>query len=86
EILHHIVAGVHDKYTSRSRSLYDARRQALGTFDQQELSTLRLGLSVFLKGELESAKSLRRAKHRLRVQERRYSLAHVVSLHEHVVE
>ncbi|VFT20849.1 putative Na+/Pi symporter [Pseudomonas aeruginosa] len=44
------------------------------------------GLSVFLNGDLDSAKRLRRAKQRFRLQERRYAHAHVDRLHQQVVQ
>ena len=43
-------------------------------------------LSVFLNGDLDSAKRLRRAKQRFRLQERRYAHAHVDRLHQQVVQ
>ncbi|MGP2688688.1 Na/Pi cotransporter family protein, partial [Serratia nevei] len=47
---------------------------------------LRLGLSVFLSGDVTSAKRLRRSKHRFRILDRRYAHAHVDRLHQQNVQ
>ncbi|MBE1043814.1 hypothetical protein IH768_30340, partial [Escherichia coli] len=47
----------------------DTGLEEIGTLYQQLVSNLRLGLSVFLNGDLDSAKRLRRAKQRFRLQE-----------------
>lgn len=48
------------------------------------IGNLRLGLSVFLSGDVTSAKRLRRSKHRFRILDRRY--AHVDRLHQQNVQ
>ncbi len=86
DIIEHMLAAVQDKKTSRSRSFSDTGLEEIGTLYQQLVSNLRLGLSVFLNGDLDSAKRLRRAKQRFRLQERRYAHAHVDRLHQQVVQ
>ncbi|MFS2224078.1 Na/Pi cotransporter family protein [Pantoea sp. B65] len=54
----------------------------LESLQEQLLNNLRLGLSVFLSRDITSAKRLRRAKHRFRIINRRYSHAHVDRLHQ----
>ncbi|CAO98160.1 Na/Pi cotransporter family protein [Erwinia tasmaniensis] len=49
-------------------------------------SNLRLSLSVFLSRDITSAKRLRRAKHRFRITNRRYSYTHVERLHQQNVQ
>lgn len=50
------------------------------------IGNLRLGLSVFLSGDVTSAKRLRRSKHRFRILDRRYAHAHVDRLHQQNVQ
>ncbi|KQN57744.1 Na/Pi cotransporter family protein [Erwinia sp. E602] len=56
--------------------------------EQLELlgSNLRLSLSVFLSRDITSARRLRRAKHRFRITNRRFSHAHVDRLHQQNVQ
>jgi phosphate:Na+ symporter len=46
------------------------------------VTNLDLGMSVFLSRDINNAKRLRRAKHRFRLLNRRYSHAHVERLHQ----
>lgn len=46
------------------------------------VKNLDLAMSVFLSGEVDNARRLRRAKHRFRLLNQRYSLAHVERLHQ----
>ncbi len=52
----------------------------------QLLANLRLGLSVFFSGDVDSARKLRRYKHRFRILNRRYAHAHVDRLHQQNVQ
>ncbi|WP_163083039.1 Na/Pi cotransporter family protein, partial [Acinetobacter baumannii] len=56
DIIEHMLAAVQDKKTSRSRLFSDTGLEEIGTLYQQLVSNLRLGLSVFLNGDLDSAK------------------------------
>ncbi|MEA9393017.1 Na/Pi cotransporter family protein [Acerihabitans sp. TG2] len=58
----------------------------LDTLHEQLMSNLRLSLSVFLSGDITSARRLRRAKHRFRITDRRYAHAHVDRLHQQNVQ
>lgn len=58
----------------------------LETLHERLIGNLRLSLSVFLSGDLSSAKRLRRSKHRFRILDRRYAHAHVDRLHQQIVQ
>ncbi|VEA68591.1 sodium-dependent inorganic phosphate (Pi) transporter [Serratia plymuthica] len=58
----------------------------LDTLYERLVGNLRLSLSVFLSGDLTSAKRLRRSKHRFRILDRRYAHAHVDRLHQQNVQ
>ncbi|HEI8867207.1 Na/Pi cotransporter family protein [Serratia sp. AKBS12] len=58
----------------------------LDTLHDRLVTNLRLSLSVFLSGDLTSAKRLRRSKHRFRILDRRYAHAHVDRLHQQNVQ
>ncbi|WP_375740848.1 Na/Pi cotransporter family protein [Pseudomonas boanensis] len=59
--------------------------EIISLYDQL-VDNLHLSLSVFLNGDQENAKRLRRAKRRFRMLERRYAHAHVARLHQQVVQ
>ena len=82
----HMLSTVQDKKTARSRSFSATGLEELTTLHAQLVANLRLALSVFLNGDVESAKRLRRAKQRFRLQERRFAHAHVDRLHQQVVQ
>ncbi len=50
------------------------------------LSNLKLAMSVFVSGDVTSARGLRRSKHRFRILNRRYSHAHVDRLQQQKVQ
>ena len=58
----------------------------LAGLQQQLIANLRLGLSVFLSGDRESARQLLREKRRFRAQERRLAHAHVSRLQRKIVQ
>lgn len=58
----------------------------LDTLHERLSGNLRLSLSVFLSGDITSAKRLRRSKHRFRILDRRYAHAHVDRLHQQNVQ
>ncbi|MGQ8708922.1 Na/Pi cotransporter family protein [Serratia sp. TSA_198.1] len=58
----------------------------LDTLHERLVGNLRLSLSVFLSGDITSAKRLRRSKHRFRILDRRYAHAHVDRLHQQNVQ
>ncbi|OQV65360.1 membrane protein [Serratia nematodiphila DZ0503SBS1] len=66
-----------------------SRRKGVAELDglhERLIGNLRLGLSVFLSGDVTSAKRLRRSKHRFRILDRRYAHAHVDRLHQQNVQ
>lgn len=58
----------------------------LDTLHERLTNNLRLSMSVFLSGDVTSAKRLRRSKHRFRILDRRYAHAHVDRLHQQNVQ
>lgn len=58
----------------------------LDTLHERLTGNLRLSMSVFLSGDVASAKRLRRSKHRFRILDRRYAHAHVDRLHQQNVQ
>lgn len=58
----------------------------LDALHERLIDNLRLSLSVFLSGDIASAKRLRRSKHRFRILDRRYAHAHVDRLHQQNVQ
>jgi len=86
DIIEHMLGAVQDKKTSRSRSFSDNGLEEITVLHGQLVSNLRLSLSVFLNGDQEGARRLRRAKQRFRLQERHYAHAHVDRLRQQVVQ
>ncbi|MCJ1886280.1 Na/Pi cotransporter family protein [Pseudomonas sp. LA21] len=86
DIIEHMLGAVQDKKTSRSRSFSDNGLEEITVLHGQLVSNLRLALSVFLNGDQEGARRLRRAKQRFRLQERHYAHAHVDRLRQQVVQ
>lgn len=58
----------------------------LESMQEQLLKNLHLSMSVFISRDITTAKRLRRAKHRFRILNQRYSLAHVNRLHQQNVQ
>ncbi|MTD28963.1 Na/Pi cotransporter family protein [Erwinia sorbitola] len=86
DILERMSGDVADKALATQRAF---SLEGLKELDAQiELlhGNLRLSLSVFLSRDTTSAKRLRRAKHRFRITNRRYSHAHVDRLHQQNVQ
>ncbi|TWI57504.1 phosphate:Na+ symporter [Pseudomonas duriflava] len=86
DIIERMASDVESKKISPRRSFSEPGLEELQNLHEQLVANLRLSLSVFLSGDLESARRLRRAKQRFRVLERRYAHAHVERLHQQVVE
>ncbi|CDF87095.1 Na/Pi cotransporter family protein [Pseudomonas sp. QL9] len=86
DIIEHMLSAVQDKKTSRSRSFSDNGLAEITALHSQLQVNLRLSLSVFLNGDQEGARRLRRAKQRFRLQERRYAHSHVERLRQQVVQ
>ncbi|WP_263146325.1 Na/Pi cotransporter family protein [Pseudomonas sp. RIT-PI-AD] len=86
DLVEHMLSTVQDKKTSRGRSFSASGLEEISVLHGQLLANLRLALSVFLNGDVEGAKRLRRAKQRFRLQERRFAHAHVDRLHQQMVQ
>lgn len=77
---------VTDKYLAARRPFSAEGLQELDSLCQQLLSNLQLSMSVFFSADMNSARRLRRNKHRFRIMNRRYAHAHVDRLHQQNVQ
>lgn len=66
---------------SRNHSFSMKGKEDLNTLYERLCKNLNLGMSVFITGDIDNAKRLRRAKHRFRLLNQRYSQGHVERLH-----
>jgi len=85
-LIERMLRKVQQQKTSQRRSFSDVGLEELAGLHSQLLSNLRLGLSVFLSSDPESARQLLREKRRFRAQERRLAHAHVSRLQRKVVQ
>lgn len=86
DIIERMSGDVADKSLAARRAFSPQGVEELESLQEKLLSNLRLALSVFLSRDITSAKRLRRAKHRFRLTNRRYSHAHVDRLHQQNVQ
>ncbi|WP_339409550.1 Na/Pi cotransporter family protein [Pseudomonas sp. EA_35y_Pfl2_R5] len=86
DIIERMLGKVQDQKTAQRHSFSDSGLAELASLHQQLTANLRLGLSVFLSGDQESARQLLREKRRFRAQERRLAHSHVGRLHHQVVQ
>ncbi|WP_067704560.1 Na/Pi cotransporter family protein [Erwinia sp. ErVv1] len=86
DILERMSGDVADKSLNAGRPFSVDGLNELDALLEQLTSNLRLSLSVFLSQDMTSAKRLRRAKHRFRITNRRYSHKHVDRLHQQNVQ
>ncbi|WP_315709154.1 Na/Pi cotransporter family protein [Brenneria uluponensis] len=86
DIIERIVGDVVQGAMGRQRAFSAQGLTELNHLHEQLVTNLRLGLSVFLSGDVASARRLRRAKHRFRILNRRYAHAHVDRLHQQNVQ
>ncbi|MFU9136897.1 Na/Pi cotransporter family protein [Erwinia tasmaniensis] len=86
DILERMSGDVADKSLNARRPFSVDGLNELDALLEQLTSNLRLSLSVFLSQDMTSAKRLRRAKHRFRITNRRYSHKHVDRLHQQNVQ
>ncbi|WP_426118729.1 Na/Pi cotransporter family protein [Pseudomonas sp. DSP3-2-2] len=85
-LIERMLRKIQQQKTSQRRSFSEVGLEELAGLQTQLLSNLRLGLSVFLSGDPESARQLLREKRRFRAQERRLAHAHVSRLQRKVVQ
>lgn len=86
DIIERMLGKVQDQKTAQRHSFSESGLEELADLHGRLLVNLRLGLSVFLSGDPESARQLLREKRRFRAQERRLAHAHVGRLHRQVVQ
>ncbi|MBL7250630.1 Na/Pi cotransporter family protein [Alloalcanivorax marinus] len=84
--IEHMMEKVRDRKTARRRAFSDSGLRELIDLHGQLHDNLRLGLSVFLDGDPESARQLLIEKDRFRDRQRQLSHAHLERLHRRVVQ
>ena len=86
DIIERMGSEIADKSLAARRAFsVEGLKELDGLFDQL-LTNLQLAMSVFFSSDLDSARRLRRNKHRFRIMNRRYSHAHVDRLHQQNVQ
>ncbi len=85
-LIERMLRKVQQQKTSQRRSFSDVGLEELSGLHEQLMANLRLGMSVFLSGDPESARQLLREKRRFRAQERRLAHAHVSRLQRKIVQ
>jgi phosphate:Na+ symporter len=86
EIIGHMTADFAAKSLNARKRFSAEGFEELNTLHTRLVANLDLGMSVFLSSDINNAKRLRRAKHRFRLLNRRYSHAHVERLHQQNVQ
>ncbi|KFX70779.1 membrane protein [Pseudomonas taeanensis MS-3] len=86
DIIERMLGKLQDQKTAQRHSFSDSGLEELTELHTRLMANLRLGLSVFLSGDAESARQLLREKRRFRIQERRLAHSHVGRLHHQVVQ
>ncbi|MDB6142986.1 MAG: Na/Pi cotransporter II-like protein [Pseudomonas sp.] len=86
DLIERMLRKVQQQKTSQRRAFSDVGLEELTGLHSQLLSNLRLGLSVFVSADPESARQLLREKRRFRAQERRLAHAHVSRLQRKVMQ
>ncbi|EJM10889.1 Na/Pi-cotransporter [Pseudomonas sp. GM18] len=86
DVIERMLRKVQQQKTSQRRSFSEVGLEELAGLHSQLIANLRLGLSVFLSSDPESARQLLREKRRFRAQERRLAHAHVSRLHRKIVQ
>jgi phosphate:Na+ symporter len=86
DLIERMLRKVQQQKTSQRRSFSEVGLEELSGLQGQLIANLRLGLSVFLSSDPESARQLLREKRRFRAQERRLAHAHVSRLQRKIVQ
>ena len=86
DLIERMLRKVQQQKTSQRRSFSDVGLEELTGLHNQLMANLRLGLTVFLTGDPQSARQLLREKRRFRAQERRLAHSHVSRLQRKVVQ
>ncbi len=82
DIIERVLQDIEDKKINKGREFSSAGLEEIEDMHQRLLSNLRLGMSVFLYGELHDAQTLLQEKVRLRDLEREYANRHLARLQE----
>ena len=77
DLLEHILADLRDKKIAHKLSFSDAGLREIGELHERLVANLRLGMSVFLNGDVKSAQQLLVEKERFRDLEREYHDTHL---------
>jgi phosphate:Na+ symporter len=86
DLIERMLRKIQQQKTSQRRSFSEVGLDELAGLHTQLISNLRLGMSVFLSADPESARQLVREKRRFRAQERRLAHAHVSRLQRKIVQ
>ncbi|WP_407314114.1 Na/Pi cotransporter family protein [Pseudomonas sp. nanlin1] len=86
DVIERMLRKIQQQKTAQRRSFSEVGLDELASLHSQLMANLRLGLSVFLSGDPESARQLLREKRRFRAHERRLAHAHVSRLQLKVVQ
>ncbi|WP_417661530.1 Na/Pi cotransporter family protein [Pseudomonas sp.] len=86
DLIERMLRKVQQQKTSQRRSFSETGLEELAGLHSQLIANLRLGLSVFLSSDKESARQLLKEKRRFRAQERRLAHAHVSRLQRKIVQ
>ncbi|MDD0999619.1 Na/Pi cotransporter family protein [Pseudomonas sp. TNT2022 ID1044] len=86
DLIERMLRKVQQQKTSQRRSFSEVGLEELAGLHSQLIANLRLGLSVFLSADPQSARQLVREKRRFRAQERRLAHAHVSRLQRKIVQ
>ncbi|AZD13072.1 Na/Pi cotransporter family protein [Pseudomonas chlororaphis] len=86
DLIERMLRKVQQQKTAQRRSFSEVGLEELAGLHEQLIANLRLGLSVFLSADPESARQLLREKRRFRAQERRLAHAHVSRLQRKIVQ
>ena len=86
DVIERMLRKVQQQKTSQRRSFSETGLEELVGLQTQLIENLRLGLTVFLSSDLQSARQLLREKRRFRAQERRLAHAHVSRLQRKVTQ
>ncbi|KPA89683.1 MULTISPECIES: Na/Pi cotransporter family protein [Pseudomonas] len=86
DLIERMLRKVQQQKTAKRRSFSEDGLEELAGLHSQLIDNLRLGLSVFLSSDPESARQLLREKRRFRAQERRLAHAHVSRLQRKIVQ
>jgi phosphate:Na+ symporter len=86
DIIERVIQDIEDRKILPAREFSDAGMQEIGELHARLVANLRLGMSVFLNGNVRDAQKLVEEKSRFRDLERQYAAAHIVRLSDKTPE